>query len=353
MKRYIMAFVTTVTICTTAWAQPRISFNEEVHNFGTISWKRPVTHEFTVTNLGDQPLVLTNVTVSCGCAVTDWTKEPIPAGGKGSVKVTYDAKMLGRFEKSVAIYSNAEPNLKYLTFKGEVVPEARNYRVSHPFVIGTVRVNNTLLEFPDSRRGEKPQVVLEVVNTTRSPFRPALMHLPPWIKAEVDPLVVNHEERGTITLTLDTEKVKDIGLAQPSVYLSRFPGDKVSKENEIVLSAVILPRELENTVNPPVLQLSVRELDFSHKLTKDKVSEKVLITNTGSSPLEIHKLQVFNPALAVSLPKRVIKPGESVKLTVTFNQRNLKDVIRKLSILMITNDPARPKVELDVRLTNE
>ena len=47
-----------------------------------LSGKRPVTVEYTITNTGNQPLVLTNVTTSCACAVADWTKEPIAPGGK-------------------------------------------------------------------------------------------------------------------------------------------------------------------------------------------------------------------------------------------------------------------------------
>ncbi|MBU5895447.1 DUF1573 domain-containing protein, partial [Vibrio cholerae O1] len=67
--------------------------------------------EYTITNTGNEPLVLTNVTTSCACAVADWTKEPIAPGAKGTVKASFDAKALGRFDKSIGIYSNATPNL--------------------------------------------------------------------------------------------------------------------------------------------------------------------------------------------------------------------------------------------------
>lgn len=125
MKRSLLSIFFLLIVTLAAVAQPRISSNKETHNFGQIEWKRPVTVEYTITNTGNQPLVLTNVTTSCACAVADWTKEPIAPGAKGIVKASFDAKALGRFEKSVGIYSNATPNLVYLKFTGEVVQEMK------------------------------------------------------------------------------------------------------------------------------------------------------------------------------------------------------------------------------------
>ena len=93
-------FSQTVLIYVICDEKLRISSNKETHNFGQIEWKKPVTVEYTITNTGNEPLVLTNVTTSCACAVADWTKEPIAPGAKGTVKASFDAKALGRFDKS-------------------------------------------------------------------------------------------------------------------------------------------------------------------------------------------------------------------------------------------------------------
>ena len=53
------------------FAQPKASFDKTMHEFGTILWKNPVTATFKITNKGDKPLVISNVTTSCGCTVTD------------------------------------------------------------------------------------------------------------------------------------------------------------------------------------------------------------------------------------------------------------------------------------------
>ena len=64
MKRSLLFIFSLLTVALAAVAQPRISSNKETHNFGQIEWKRPVTVEYTITNTGNQPLVLTNVTTS-------------------------------------------------------------------------------------------------------------------------------------------------------------------------------------------------------------------------------------------------------------------------------------------------
>jgi hypothetical protein len=51
------------------------------------------------TNTGSTPLVISNVRGSCGCTVTDYTKEPIAPGKTGNVKATFNAAALAHSTK--------------------------------------------------------------------------------------------------------------------------------------------------------------------------------------------------------------------------------------------------------------
>ncbi|MEQ8303950.1 MAG: DUF1573 domain-containing protein [Cyclobacteriaceae bacterium] len=93
------------------------------HDFGKIKQGVPQTHEFKFTNTGKQPLVITNVQASCGCTTPDWSKDPIPPGGEGFIKATYNAAAMGGFTKTVTVMANVENGFKQLTIKGEVVQE--------------------------------------------------------------------------------------------------------------------------------------------------------------------------------------------------------------------------------------
>ena len=354
MKRSISFIITLFIITLSVIAQPRLSSNKETHNFGQIEWKHPVNVEYTITNTGDKPLVLTNVTTSCACSVASWTKTPIAPGEKGTVSATFDAKALGHFEKTVGIYSNAQPSLVYLKFVGEVVQEVTDFTKTHPYAIGSIRLDRNEFAFPDAHRGEEPTLTFSVVNLSDRPYEPVLMHLPPYLKMEKKPNVVLKGKRGTVKLTLDTRQLTDLGLTQASVYLARFAGDKVSEENEIPVSAILLPdfsgMTEQDSLNAPAIRLSETDIDLSARLAKkNKVSHDIVITNVGKAPLQISKLQVFNSSVGVSLKKTVLQPGETTKLRVTIHKKNTGKKKHHLRILMITNDPAQPKVEINVK----
>lgn len=102
-------------------ADAAFTWDETVYDFGTIKLNEPVAHEFTFTNSGDVALVISSVKASCGCTVTEYTKDPIPSGGKGFVKATYNAAKAGVFSKTVTIDANTGEGSVLLTIKGEVV----------------------------------------------------------------------------------------------------------------------------------------------------------------------------------------------------------------------------------------
>lgn len=354
MKHICTTLYALTAMALAAVAQPRFTSNTELHSFGQIEWKHPVTAQYTITNTGDQPLVLTEVEPDCACSIAQWTKTPIAPGAKGTVNVTFDAEALGHFNKSLAIYTNAQPHLVYLKFNGEVVQEIKDFTQTHPHLIGQIRIDKNSLDFPDIQHGEKPVIHIGVVNLSERPYEPVLMHLPPYLETEVKPSVLQKGEKGIITLTLNSEKLTDLGLTQASVYLARFAGDKVGEENEIPVSAILLPDFSGMTdtekANAPVASLSSKDVDMTTILAKkSKARQDITITNTGRSPLQISKLQVFHPAVGVSLKKSVLQPGESTRLRVTVEKKNIGKKRRHLRLLMITNDPMQPKVEINIK----
>jgi hypothetical protein len=100
---------------------PEFKFNEEEFNFGTIKQGESVTHEFTFTNVGKEPLIITSAAGSCGCTVPVWPKEPIAKGEKATIKVTFNsAGKMGMQDKTVTIQSNAKTSPMVIHMKGNV-----------------------------------------------------------------------------------------------------------------------------------------------------------------------------------------------------------------------------------------
>lgn len=90
-------------------------------DFGKVKVGKPVSHEFTFTNKGDIPLIISSVQASCGCTITSYTKDAIEPGGSGFVNATYNAANIGQFNKTVTVNANTADGVVQLTIKGEVV----------------------------------------------------------------------------------------------------------------------------------------------------------------------------------------------------------------------------------------
>jgi hypothetical protein len=101
--------------------QADFKFEKEEYNFGAIKQGDVVNYEFKFTNAGKEPLIITEAHGSCGCTVPEYPKEPIKAGGKGVIKVTFNsAGKSSMQDKTVTISSNAKGGPKVLHIKGNV-----------------------------------------------------------------------------------------------------------------------------------------------------------------------------------------------------------------------------------------
>ena len=95
-------------------------------DFGKIAQGKPVDHEFTFVNKGKVPMIITNAQPTCGCTIGSWTKEPIPPGGTGYVKATFNAAAMGIFDKAITVTANVATGVIVLRIRGEVLAPTPN-----------------------------------------------------------------------------------------------------------------------------------------------------------------------------------------------------------------------------------
>lgn len=129
MKQYVfLALALLITFGavaqTTKVNGPVITFDKKTHDFGDIQQGDRVEHTFYFTNTGNEPLLITNVQVSCGCTTPKgWPRDPIPPGAKGQLTVAFDSTgKMGKQSKPVTIISNAvNPEGTQVTFTTNVL----------------------------------------------------------------------------------------------------------------------------------------------------------------------------------------------------------------------------------------
>lgn len=334
--------------------QGQISFSQTTVPMGQLLWYTNGETNVVATNKGNKPVTIKAVETSSSQLKTDWDKKAIPAGGTTTLRLTMDGSLLGHFEKAVYVYADDREKPYIFKVEGNVVRERDNYTGEYAYNVGDLQLSTDNIEFDDASMGDMPEQIIEIKNGTKQIYRPELMHLPPYLTATAEPDKLLPGRSGRIVVTLDTKQLGDYGLKQATVYLSRFPGDKVSKENEIAFSAVLLPpfdtTSVVQTELAPHLEISTRNLELPSLSGKSKVRGVVSLKNTGKSSLEIRSLQVFNPAINVDLSKTKIAPGRTQKLKISVLSKYMNRSRSHLRVLMITNDPKNPKVIVNVKL---
>ena len=98
-------------------------FDTYEHDFGTMDEGDAVTHVFSFTNTGSEPLILDKCKGSCGCTVPQCPKEPIAPGASGEIEVKFNSKgKKNNQTKTVTINANTDPAQTILKIKAFVNP---------------------------------------------------------------------------------------------------------------------------------------------------------------------------------------------------------------------------------------
>ncbi len=112
--------------------QPRLEADATVHAFGRVAVGGSGSHEFTIRNAGDAPLVLTQGATSCTCTVSDFggassgdgSSRTVPPDGSTTVRIEWKGKGGGGpFRQRATILTN-DPRRPEVAFsiEGQVVP---------------------------------------------------------------------------------------------------------------------------------------------------------------------------------------------------------------------------------------
>ena len=350
--RHIAA--TIALIATASWqnaeAQPDVEFSEMEHSLGTLVWHNSAQATFTMKNTGRKNIVITSVEPDCGCTLVSWTQGNIAPGKTASISARYDAEQLGHFSKSFGVYLDDELEPIYLTISGKVVnADMTTQTAKLEYHFGSVDLNCDDIDFGDVYGDEEPFKTIEIVNRGKDIVTPTLMHLPAYLTASYAPEKLYPGASGKILVTLSPDRLPDYGLTKVGVFLSTQPGEKVNRDNEIEVSATLLP-DLEelygDAEETPEMVLDKEKIDVG-TLGGSKRNDQIVISNEGEAPLEIIAIQGYNAGIGFSLGSKKIKPGGRTKLKVSVNPQIFQFKGRH-AIVLITNDPENPKVIIPI-----
>lgn len=115
-----LAFIGLVCLVSLGLSAQEFKFEKETIKYGKIAKGSNGKRVFTFTNIGDAPLVISNIQSDCGCTVPKKPEKPIMPGEKGKIEVVYNTNKAGGFSKIITIFSNAKSSRKTLKIRGYV-----------------------------------------------------------------------------------------------------------------------------------------------------------------------------------------------------------------------------------------
>ncbi len=106
--KHLFTLIAFAVFSVSAMAQtgPKIEFKQEIIDYGTVTKNDSGVRIFEFTNVGDAPLVISDVKSSCGCTVPKRPTEPVEPGKTGQIEVKYNMNP-GAINKTITVMSNA------------------------------------------------------------------------------------------------------------------------------------------------------------------------------------------------------------------------------------------------------
>jgi hypothetical protein len=331
-----------------------IEFDKTIHDYGTIKesdGKAECT--FTFKNTGGEPLVITGVKPNCGCTSPEWSKEPVAPGKTGFIKAAYDpANRPGVFNKNINVTSNAENSTIILRIKGDVVAREATLEDKFPIELGELRMTTNHVAMQQVYTTQIKNDTMKIYNTSDKPLKVGFQQVPNHIKIKADPETVKPKGQSNVIISYDASKNNDWGFVIdriPLVINDNF--DPKARDNRITISAEITEDfsklSSEDLKKAPKIEFENKVFDFGTIKEGDSPSSEFKFKNTGKSDLVIRKVKATCGCTAVEPATKVISPGATSKIDVTFRSRGKKGVQNK-TVTVITNDPENPTVSLKV-----
>jgi hypothetical protein len=352
MKRSL-TFLILMLVYAGLHAQPKLNFASTRYDYGTIKEEAGKQEAvFNFTNTGDSVLVITRVQSSCGCTAADYTKSPVPPGGKGFVKAVFDPRGYNsRFAKSVTVYSNGKPAVTVLVIEGTVTPREKTVEEQYTFAVGPVRFQSNHLAFTTTTKNEKKIRVMPVINTSKEPATIEFEGLPAHLQLKVTPATLKPGEKGVIEGTYDAKlnssawgnvndlvRLKVNGQPQPNIYL-------YVSANLVEDFSGLTAQQLASA---PVFKLDTNTVDFGKINQNSSADVEYFFTNQGKSDLIIRHVKAGCGCTALMPTENVIKPGARGSIKAKFNSGGYKGQIYK-NIFVYTNDPKNSEVMLMIK----
>ncbi|MCM1150738.1 MAG: DUF1573 domain-containing protein [Alistipes sp.] len=164
----------------------------------------PRTYTYRWRNEGAEPLVITRVESSCGCAKPTYDRNPVAAGGSGEVRIVYHPKgHPGNFRRKILVYTQLSEQrpTAVLELTGRATPSVLP-TYDYPHAMGPLLLKQRTLRLS----GEELQAErIECLNVGDEPLRLSARKglLPEYLAFECEPEIFAPGQKGDLIVRFD------------------------------------------------------------------------------------------------------------------------------------------------------
>lgn len=327
-----------------SFSQAVIQFSSRAHDFGTIKEVNgAVSYDFEFVNTGKAPILVKNVESSCGCTSPQWSKQPVLPGQKGFVKATFDPKdRPGYFDKTITVYSNAQPAVLELKIKGTVEGKTRTILDDYPYELPSgLRLPLEHISLMKVKKGEVKSMAVQVLNNAGKQVNVSFSGLPVYLKIAIEPQTIPNKGQATLKAAYNTSMSGEYGLNKEEITMI------VDGKKYALPVSVFVEEDFKNAdpAAAPMIEADKKYYNFGTTTSAQPVTYTYQIKNTGKAALKIHRAYANDDRIEVEMAQKELKPGESAALTVKTKAGAEAGKVTAL-ISVISNAPAAAELSL-------
>ncbi len=121
MMEFLFSFLIIFQFHYLSFSQPEIKFVKKTIKFEKTVAGEILHFDFPFINQGNEPLIISEVKVTCGCTSPEFPDKPVAPLEKGVIKVNFDTKgKRGYQDRILEVLSNAKNSPEKIRFKGVV-----------------------------------------------------------------------------------------------------------------------------------------------------------------------------------------------------------------------------------------
>lgn len=338
-------------LCLDSHAQEKIGgtveFDRTVWDFGDVLLgDGALKCQFKMKNISSGPVVIYNITTTCGCTDVTWSREPVQPGKTVTISATYtNDEGPYPFDKALTAHISGIDKPVILRIRGVSHKKEEPLEVRFPVHSGKLGMKDTDLKCGNLEMGGHKSEEVQIANLGTTPMHVSFTGISEGLSLEVEPNPV--PARSTATLHFRVDAVEGIWgknhyYAVPTVDGKATPLKlkifAFTKENFDGLT-----KEQRADGSRPMFRNSTYSFGKVRKGTE--VTATWEFTNMGKTTFKSYKTDVDAEKFTCT-PVPEVRANGKGSFSVTLDTEGMPEGETLVIVTLTTNSPSRPIVNL-------